>query len=527
MEKYFAAKGETDRRLEDLEAKLDESLCKIREKGESLMKKKDELTKRESELTKHIDGLDIHGSDIIKLNVGGTKMTVRRDTLCLIKGSRLEALFSGTWEEKLLRDEDDCVFMDLDPHYFKRIIDYLYLQKLSNNSVEFQDMPKVSPKKEQERFDFYVDFFHLRATIHGTNGTCSNGNQNDDIITPESFNPAGNCYDAVVSCFEIEEKELAFEELKLKKMEEDIEKQEHFFAIFAKGSSGDAILNLSVDGEVIQTKQSTLCLCEGSLFAKNFQDNEWLAENTFIDDNGNSVILIEQPIAIFKPIINQLRLRAMMNLEDVFLPIRMENHENFSLLERYVSVLFPGNYDFIIGFDPHSIIPSPNYSQMKLWLAEVRRNTVPELLYCASRDGWKANDFHRKCDNKGATLTIVTSKEGYVFGGYSDHSWSSGSYKSSNEAFMFTMKCHAGLPPTKMKLKDGCTHNALYTNFSHGPCFGSGIDLVVGYNGDLRSGYSNLGRTYELPEGVWNTFLTGKHGSNRKFQVSEVEVFKV
>jgi len=216
-----------------------------------------------------------------------------------------------------------------------------------------------------------------------------------------------------------------------------------------------------------------------------------------------------------------------MNPEDILPSVKMENDEEFSLLEKFASVLFPGKCDFIIRSNLQPTIPLQNHSQIKLWLTEVNRNTLPELLYRASCDGWKANDFHRKCDSKGATLTIVTTKEGYVFGGYSDHSWCPGTYQSSNEAFLFSIRCHADLPPTKMKLKPKCNHNAVYTNFSHGPCFGSGIDLVVGYNGDLRSGYSNLGRTYELPEGSWNTFLTGKHGSNNKFQVSEVEVFKV
>ena len=44
------------------------------------------------------------------------------------------------------------------------------------------------------------------------------------------------------------------------------------------------------------------------------------------------------------------------------------------------------------------------------------------LCYRASRDGWSAQDFHRHCDNKGPTMTLVKVVE-YIFGGYSDEGW--------------------------------------------------------------------------------------------------------
>jgi hypothetical protein len=30
-----------------------------------------------------------------------------------------------------------------------------------------------------------------------------------------------------------------------------------------------------------------------------------------------------------------------------------------------------------------------------------------ELLYRASKDGWQSSDFHRMCNNKGATISII------------------------------------------------------------------------------------------------------------------------
>jgi hypothetical protein len=44
------------------------------------------------------------------------------------------------------------------------------------------------------------------------------------------------------------------------------------------------------------------------------------------------------------------------------------------------------------------------------------------LCYRATRDGWSSSTFHSKCDNKGATVTIIRVGS-YIFGGYSDVSW--------------------------------------------------------------------------------------------------------
>ena len=42
----------------------------------------------------------------------------------------------------------------------------------------------------------------------------------------------------------------------------------------------------------------------------------------------------------------------------------------------------------------------------------------------AKTDGWAASTFHSKCDGKGPTVTIIQVGS-YVFGGYTDVSWSS------------------------------------------------------------------------------------------------------
>lgn len=162
------------------------------------------------------------------------------------------------------------------------------------------------------------------------------------------------------------------------------------------------------------------------------------------------------------------------------------------------------------------------------WLGSVGRESEPKLLYRASRDGWDTEDFHDKCDGKGATVVLVKSEGGYVFGGYTDVSWaSSGGEKYSSESFLFSLKCHAGLPAVKMGIKAGYESSATYLSPDYGLTFGSGYDLCIGSNANTNTNdrtYCYVGSTYHFPHGTTDpNFFTG----SETFRVAEYEVFQV
>ena len=140
--------------LDALDQMLGSSLKKI---CDLKSRHKDIIDRQEGLSNKH-GGEHAKPSDIIRLNVRNTELFARRDTLTVVKGSRLEALFSGRWENQLLRDESGRVFMDVDPAMFKKILEYLYMVKI------LDDLPP-SPEvvdKDEEAVEMYVDFFKLR-----------------------------------------------------------------------------------------------------------------------------------------------------------------------------------------------------------------------------------------------------------------------------------------------------------------------------------------------------------------------------
>ena len=59
-------------------------------------------------------------------------------------------------------------------------------------------------------------------------------------------------------------------------------------------------------------------------------------------------------------------------------------------------------------------------SYLREWVGDYKW----KLLYRASEHEYSANSFHEYCDDKGPTLVIIKSSEGWIFGGYTTQSWS-------------------------------------------------------------------------------------------------------
>ena len=77
------------------------------------------------------------------------------------------------------------------------------------------------------------------------------------------------------------------------------------------------------------------------------------------------------------------------------------------------------------------------------WL---QKSTTPSLIYQGSRDGFGGHSFHKKCDGKEKTFSIIKSEQGYVFGGFSSVAWNldksmyyGAVFNSDPEAFIFSV----------------------------------------------------------------------------------------
>ena len=59
--------------------------------------------------------------------------------------------------------------------------------------------------------------------------------------------------------------------------------------------------------------------------------------------------------------------------------------------------------------------------KLREWLGRMKKW---KLIYRASEHGYTPESFHQYCDNKGPTLVVIKSTDGWIFGGYTTQSWS-------------------------------------------------------------------------------------------------------
>lgn len=64
-----------------------------------------------------------------------------------------------------------------------------------------------------------------------------------------------------------------------------------------------------------------------------------------------------------------------------------------------------------------------------------------ELCYRATRDGFFSNVFHRNCDGKQNTVSVIRSHRDSVFGGYVKTAWAiNNAYATDANAFLFSLR---------------------------------------------------------------------------------------
>ncbi|KAJ5078946.1 pep-cterm sorting domain-containing protein [Anaeramoeba ignava] len=124
-----------------------------------------------------------------------------------------------------------------------------------------------------------------------------------------------------------------------------------------------------------------------------------------------------------------------------------------------------------------------------------------------SNDNYSCKEFHEICDNQGPIVVIIKS-EGYIFGGFSSVGWIKNQNQNQNQnpyfieddkAFLFTLKSK-NEEQQILKVIPEQKETALVYYSKRGPIFGDGWDLSI--SGNLKSGFSNLGLNYQLPDDI-------------------------
>ncbi|CAG2189890.1 unnamed protein product [Mytilus edulis] len=147
--------------------------------------------------------------------------------------------------------------------------------------------------------------------------------------------------------------------------------------------------------------------------------------------------------------------------------------------------------------------------QLSEWITGRHKYT---LLFKASRDGCVATTFHSKCNNKGATVTVLLRN--------------ANAYSLDNKAFLFRLYQDGTFKPVNFPVTGA--GNAMYDHQSYGPTFGGGHDLYT-FNGTVAhdgtcyplNGSTSFGTSYNMKGENSNSICNGN------LKVTDLEVYMV
>jgi hypothetical protein len=163
--------------------------------------------------------------------------------------------------------------------------------------------------------------------------------------------------------------------------------------------------------------------------------------------------------------------------------------------------------------DSELVINSSDRLFIRKFLESIYKQEVKMLLlFRASRDGWTPRDFHRLCNDQGATIIFMKTSKEKVCGGFTTIPWGDlGGYKpvveGQDHCCLFSVDSQTLYP-----VKD--LQNAVWHQKDYGPWFGMKGNLGINYAKQMNApnnGFSNIGRSFDIPsDSKGNSVLTGE-----------------
>ena len=199
-----------------------------------------------------------------------------------------------------------------------------------------------------------------------------------------------------------------------------------------------------------------------------------------------------------------------------------ESHEENKEQEELLLPLDPNN----IPFTESSIISTTDSQKNKelrllsIWLVQtLHSNFTTKLIFSSEKEDDKASSFHKKCDNIAPTLTLIETKEGFRYGGFTTQSWESTEtsiFKKDKSAFIFSLD-------TEKKYEITNEEKSIQCSMYWGPYFGEGGAICVPDNFlEEKNAFYQWPSSYDIAEKDELTF-----GQEHNINISKYEVFEI
>ena len=255
-----------------------------------------------------------------------------------------------------------------------------------------------------------------------------------------------------------------------------------------------------------------LSLKKGKEIEKNYNEgklNIFINECLNIENNIKDIINIKENIKKYND---------STNLKIIFYPGEKECNKFLETIKTF------GNIGINYFFNSSIINNNINGQNILInWIKEkINKNSIKfELIFKMSENGTSSDDFHKYCDNKGPTLTLIKTTKNKIFGGFTPLNWErkgKGEYSKdeSNQAFIFSINL--------MKKYDMIVRSKpIYNSSNSGPNFGNS-DFSL--SKDMK-----IGKSFATQKSAFlsnnNLELTGGTGEFENFETEELEVYKV
>jgi hypothetical protein len=178
--------------------------------------------------------------------------------------------------------------------------------------------------------------------------------------------------------------------------------------------------------------------------------------------------------------------------------LRFLSEDGLSLLEKNLGISPESVWQYAAEQFAHLPLDSRIISSFQETFAEFQRKRL-EILWRGSRDGFKAEKCHRRCDGHASILTIVLDTERNIFGGCTPLTWESGEMHTkaddSLKSFLFTLTNPHSLPARRFTHKAEQKRRAIRYDSKDGPWF-CGLRVLDNCNANTQSD-TNLGGSYD------------------------------
>ena len=176
-------------------------------------------------------------------------------------------------------------------------------------------------------------------------------------------------------------------------------------------------------------------------------DNDW-------EDNNKSLFLISNCINIENNIKYISDINNNINKftnNDIKIKFDFDNNSLLNIIKNFGKVININNKDDLIDNALKKSKIIENKEQIKLfkeWLPYKNKEKIKcKLIYDAKKDGDDATTFHSLCDNKGPTLTIISTSDNKKIGGFLSKSFNGNKgFINDNNAFLFSLNYNEKYP---------------------------------------------------------------------------------